>query len=349
MERHPIPSNAPAAEPQILLSPKPFRKSRHFGAFLICCALFVAGFALTALWRNTDGNLWGREDGTTLPQEENTLPPITPPTEPSAPEEIVIPDGATPIVTYDLSHLGQGIGYLNNETFYKPNINELLKTDVTSALTQEPLVLVLHTHTSEGYLSDTATYLEGDLGEITYTREEERNMLAVGRAFISALNKNGITAIHCTVMHDESGLAGSYGRAAESIRFFREHYPSIRYVVDLHRDAILTSEGEYVRAATEIEGKSVAQILPVVGSNAGGWEHDAWEGNLALALQMRQALNQNNIALCRPVMIKSATYNQEMAPFAILLEIGTGANSIDEALAAATLAGEAFAKVILSH
>ena len=349
MERHPIPSNAPAAEPQILLSPKPFRKSRHFGAFLICCALFVAGFALTALWRNTDGNLWGREDGTTLPQEENTLPPITPPTEPSAPEEIVIPDGATPIVTYDLSHLGQGIGYLNNETFYKPNINELLKTDVTSALIQEPLVLVLHTHTSEGYLSDTATYLEGDLGEITYTREEERNMLAVGRAFISALNKNGITAIHCTVMHDESGLAGSYGRAAESIRFFREHYPSIRYVVDLHRDAILTSEGEYVRAATEIEGKSVAQILPVVGSNAGGWEHDAWEGNLALALQMRQALNQNNIALCRPVMIKSATYNQEMAPFAILLEIGTGANSIDEALAAATLAGEAFAKVILSH
>ena len=349
MERHPIPSNAPAAEPQILLSPKPFRKSRHFGAFLICCALFVAGFALTALWRNTDGNLWGREDGTTLPQEENTLPPITPPAEPSDPEEIVIPDGATPIVTYDLSHLGQGIGYLNNETFYKPNINELLKTDVTSALTQEPLVLVLHTHTSEGYLSDTATYLEGDLGEITYTREEERNMLAVGRAFISALNKNGITAIHCTVMHDESGLAGSYGRAAESIRFFREHYPSIRYVVDLHRDAILTSEGEYVRAATEIEGKSVAQILPVVGSNAGGWEHDAWEGNLALALQMRQVLNQNNIALCRPVMIKSATYNQEMAPFAILLEIGTGANSIDEALAAATLAGEAFAKVILSH
>ena len=349
MERHPIPSNAPAAEPQILLSPKPFRKSRHFGAFLICCALFVAGFALTALWRNTDGNLWGREDGTTLPQEENTLPPITPPTEPSAPEEIVIPDGATPIVTYDLSHLGQGIGYLNNETFYKPNINELLKTDVTSALTQEPLVLVLHTHTSEGYLSDTATYLEGDLGEITYTREEERNMLAVGRAFISALNKNGITAIHCTVMHDESGLAGSYGRAAESIRFFREHYPSIRYVVDLHRDAILTSEGEYVRAATEIEGKSVAQILPVVGSNAGGWENDAWEGNLALALQMRQVLNQNNTALCRPVMIKSATYNQEMAPFAILLEIGTGANSIDEALAAATLAGEAFAKVILFH
>ena len=174
-------------------------------------------------------------------------------------------------------------------------------------------------------------------------------MLAVGKAFVSALNKNGITAIHCTVMHDESGLAGSYGRAAQSIRFFLEHYPSIRYVVDLHRDAILTAEGGYVRTATKIDGKDIAQILPVVGSNAGGGTHDAWEGNLALALQLRQEINQNESALCRPVMIKKGTYNQEMAPFAILLEIGTGANSIEEALAAATLAGEAFAKVISAY
>ena len=48
-------------------------------------------------------------------------------------------------------------------------------------------------------------------------------------------------------------------------------------------------------------------------------------------------------------MIKRSTYNQEMAPYAILLEIGTGANSISEAIAAATLAGEAFAKVILHY
>ena len=348
MERHPIPSNAPTAESHIFLSPKPFRKSRHFGAFLICCALFVAGFAITGLLRDADGSFFDQSDETTLSQEDD-LPPTVTPNVPTVPEQIVIPEGATPIVTYDLSHLGRGIGYLNNQTFYHPNISELLKVDVSTSPTQEPLVLVLHTHTSEGYLSQNATYLEGDLGENTYTREDSRNMLAVGKAFVLGLNKKGITAIHCTVMHDESGLAGSYERAAESIRFFREHYPSIRYVVDLHRDAILTAEGEYVRAVGEIDGESIAQILPVVGSDANGWEHENWEGNLALALQLRQTLNQNDKALCRPVMLKSATYNQEMAPYAILLEIGTGANSIDEAIAAATLAGEAFAALILSH
>ena len=265
MERHPIPTNAPAAEPQIRLSPKPFRKSRHFGAFLICCALFVAGFALTALWQNGDGSFLGKpEAGTSVPQEENKLPPISHPTEPAPPDQILIPDGAIPIVTYDLSHLGQGIGYLNNETAYKPNVNALLKIEVAAKPTQEPLVLVLHTHTSEGYLGETATYLEGDLGNLTYTKEEERSVLAVGKAFIAALNKNGITAIHCTVMHDESGLSGSYERAAASVEFFLTHYPSIRYVVDLHRDAILTAEGEYVRAATEIDGKRVGGRSPVM-------------------------------------------------------------------------------------
>ena len=349
MERHPIPTLSPAAEPQIRLSPKPFRKSRHFGAFLICCALFVAGFALTALWQNANGSFLPNGEDIAISTPNDAPPLATLPSGPPTREEIVIPEGATPIVSYDLAHIGQGIGLLNNETFYKPNVNELLERDVTSAATQEPLVLVLHTHTSEGYLSHTAPYLEGDLGKITYTKNEEQNMLAIGKAFIAALHKNGITAIHCTVMHDASGLAGSYERAAQSIQFFREHYPSIRYVVDLHRDAILTTEGEYVRAVTEIDGQNVAQILPVIGSNAGGWAHDGWEGNLALALQMRQALNQNDTSLCRPVMLRNNTYNQEMAPFAILLEIGTGANSIDEAVAAATLAGEAFARVILSH
>ena len=348
MERHPILARTPTTESHIPLFPKPFCKSRHFGAFLICCALFVAGFALTALWHNADGSLLQKPEETSI-LEENNLPNLPVPTPPLQNGEIVIPEGATPIVTYDLSYVDRGIGYLNNETSYKPNVSELLKTDVSVSFVKEPLVLVLHTHTSEGYLSNNAAYIQGDLGEMTYAQEEDRNMLTIGKAFISGLNKKGITAIHCTVMHDASGLAGSYERAAESIRFFREHYPSIQYVVDLHRDAILTANGEYIRAVTEIDGESVAQILPVVGSNAGGWEHEDWEGNLSLALQLRQILNQNDHALCRPVMLKSATYNQEMAPYAILLEIGTGANSIDEAIAAATLAGEAFAKVILGY
>ena len=110
MERHPIPSLSPAAEPQIRLSPKPFRKSRHFGAFLICCALFVAGFALTALWKNANGSFLQKEENTTFPTPNTELFTTEVSIQPPAPEEIVIPEGATPVISYDLSHIGQGIG-----------------------------------------------------------------------------------------------------------------------------------------------------------------------------------------------------------------------------------------------
>lgn len=349
MERYLIPTQAPSKAEHISVFPKPFRRVRHFGAFLICCALFVAGFSVTALWREAEGNFVQKEEET-QPTESTTPPPSqevqpTPPTT----EAVLMPEGATAIVTLDLSHPLRADHYINNQTHLVPNVSALFEFDVSCAATSEPLVLVLHTHTSEGYLAAASNYIEGDLGEVTYTREEGRNVLAAGRAFVEALKKNGITAIHCTVMHDDPTLSGSYERAAESIRFYREQYPSIRYVVDIHRDAVLSAEGEYIRAATEVAGESVAQILPVLGSNAGGWVHDNWEGNLALALQLRQLLNQNGNGICRPPILKRATYNQEMAPFSILLEIGTGANSIDEILVAATLAGEAFAKVILPH
>ena len=208
MERHPILSQAPAEAAHIPLYPKPFRKSRHFGAFLICCALFVAGFALTALWRNTDGNLWGKKDPNQTPPE-NTVEEDPHLEEEESPEEKPIPEGATRIVSRDLSYIEKGMEYLNNQTAYHPNIPELLQRDIQGKHTQEPLVLVLHTHTSEGYLSENCTYFDGDVGEQTYTQEEARNMLAIGKAFVAALNKNGITASHCTVMHDAAGLAGS--------------------------------------------------------------------------------------------------------------------------------------------
>ncbi len=348
MQHHPIPVQHPTTEPAIPITPQPYRRSRYFGAFLICCALFLAGFAVTAVWRESGKDLWGKGE-TQSPTDQTEPPTISNPTEPPKIEQAPIPAGATPIILQDLSYVERGIDYLNNETFYHPDVTALLQKDVSTVCGKEPVVLILHTHTSEGYLQSDASYLEGDLGKATYTKDSERSVVAVGRAFAEALGKKGITAIHCTVMHDESGLSGSYARAAESIQFYLQQYPSIRYVVDIHRDAVLTAEGEYVKAATEVDGKRVAQILPVVGSDGGGEANKAWQSNLAFALQLRQMLNANERALCRPVMLRNATYNQEMAPAALLLEIGTGANSIEEAIAAATLAGEAMAQLIKGY
>lgn len=342
MGLHPIAVHGGATDaPHVTLSPHPYRRSRYIGLLLIFCAVFVAGFAVTEIWRAQDQSL--QEEGipgeSTL-QNDALLPPV------AEPPSLGIPDGATPIVTRDLSATELGAFYINNATAYSPSLEALMETDVSSSITEAPLVLILHTHTSEGYANEEAEFFEGDVGELTYTRQEDQNVLAVGKALAETLKEKGITALHCTVMHDQPSLGGSYERAAESIRFFLEQYPSIRYVIDLHRDAVMTEAGEYVRAVAETSEGAVAQVMPVVGSDGGGTPCENWEGNLALALQLRAALNAEGTPVCRPIYLRNSTYNQELAPFSLLLEIGTGGNCIEEAERAAVLVGEELAKLI---
>lgn len=345
MGMHPIAvQNGATNTPRVALSPHPYRRSRYIGLLLIFCAVFVAGFAVTEIWRAQDRTLQGGDVvGESTVQNDALLPPMT------EPPSFHIPDGATPIVVRDLSATEFGPFYINNATAYQPSLEALMERDVSSSITEAPLVLILHTHTSEGYVSNVTEYFEGDVGDVTYTKQEERNVLAVGKVLTKTLKEKGITALHCTVMHDQPSLGGSYKRAAESIRFFLEQYPSIRYVIDLHRDAVMTEKGEYVRAVAETSDGTVAQVMPVVGSDSGGTLCENWEGNLALALQLRSALNAEGASVCRPIYLRNSTYNQELAPFSLLLEIGTGGNCIEEAERAAVLVGEALAKLIYPY
>ena len=68
----------------------------------------------------------------------------------------------------------------------------------------------------------------------------------------------------------------------------------------------------------------------VVGSSYGGEDCPNWEGNLALALKLRESLNAKCDDLCRPPYLKSSTYNQELAPYSLLIEAGASGNSLEE-------------------
>ena len=259
-----------------------------------------------------------------------------------------IPEGAVSIVSKDLSYTELGESYFHNETPYTPVFSELLERDLLSLREgKEPQVLILHTHTSESYLEEGKSFLEGAPGDVTYSRDEGQNILAVGKVLAETLNEKGITAIHCTVMHDVPSLGGSYERSAETVSRYLKQYPTIQYVIDLHRDAVMTSSGEYIR--TQSSDPSVAQVMAVVGSNCNGTRHELWEENLSLALQLREALNQKLPNVCRPVSLRNASYNQELAPRFLLLEIGSGANTVKEAQNAARLVGETLADLLYAR
>lgn len=319
-----------------------YGKYRVFAAFLLCGALVIAAFAVSAIYLNTPAGDALRERfnatfaGKPVEKNESTQP------QDAEPEVLAgLPEGAKEIRTVDLSTQGSIV----NETPYLPVASEFVPVGVTGS---DALVLILHTHSTEAYLPETYDFLPGEVSDVTFSEDPARNVLAVGETLAAVLNEKGIPTIHCTVAHTGNGLkySGAYARSAESIRQALEEYPGIRYVIDLHRDAVLTGDGAYVRSAGNADGERVAQVMAVVGTDCAGTEHPGWRENLSLALALTEKLEKKGTALSRPVTLKNSSYNQELSRYGLLLEIGTGADTVEEANRAARLVGEALAELI---
>ena len=255
-----------------------------------------------------------------------------------------VPEGEVAIIPMDLSLSSNGSAYIYNSTGYSPDLGALLAADFTTANkpsyisnTHAPLVLIVHTHGTEAYSDDGAISYLDDGREIARSENTAENVVSVGAVMAEILNKNGIPTLHCTIMHDRIQYKDSYARAEETIKQYLAKYPSIKLVIDLHRDAVVKSTGELVRPVTEVNSEPVAQVMCVVGSDWGGEACPAWQNNLSLALKLRDSLNSKYGNLCRPTYLRASTYNQELAPFSLLLEIGASGNSLVEAKRAAAL------------
>lgn len=346
MERLPMKKGNEVSHEKIRFLRTFYGKYRVIAAFIICAAILTAAFAFGCIvygrgFRGDDaqapgsiatGETQASDVTSDTKKEEAVEPPTTSP-------------DAVPIVEMDLSCLSRGEHYLLNETDYLPDFQALAERELDLLGGEphgtEPLVLILHTHTQESYLDGDPSLIEGSISDRTYSTDREQNVLAVGRALYEVLTEKGIPTLHCTVDHTRDGmLQGSYGRAAESIAAYKKQYPSLRLVIDLHRDAVLTENGEYIKSSVPGD-EAAAQIMPVVGSDRNGTTYSQWEDNLALALRLRAILNLETEGICRPVYLRSASYNQELMPYSLLIEIGTGGNSVEEAKRTARLLGDA--------
>ena len=293
---------------------------------------------------NTDKDIGGEIDNNSTPLTKDKLYSF---------DYTLVPKGDTAIVPMDLSLSSYGAQYINNSTGYDPDTVKLLAADLKDTVDLEylsssgnPIVLILHTHATEGYSLDGAISYYDDGGEYARSSDINNNVVAVGKVLADELNKRGISTLHSTVLHDEKQYKDSYARSEETIRHYLEKYPTIRLVIDLHRDAIVRSGGELVRPVAIADGEAAAQIMCVVGSDFGGQACENWERNLSLALKLREALNSKNEGICRPPYLRSSTYNQELTPYSLLLEMGASGNSLEEAKRSAVLVSEALTKII---
>ncbi len=185
----------------------------------------------------------------------------------------------------------------------------------------QPTVLILHTHTTEGYLD---TYDR----ENYRTRQESGNMIAIGEEVARVLALGGVTAIHDKTVHDDPDYNGAYSASRETIAHYLQEYPTIRMVLDLHRDAV-SGEKPLVTAAT-VDGQKSAQIAMVLGANWAGWEE-----NFSLGLKLMALLEREHPGITRPISLRSKYYNLDLCPGSLLIEMGATGNTKEEALIAA--------------
>ena len=208
----------------------------------------------------------------------------------------------------------------------------------------EPQVLIMHTHATESYEPYERDFYDSSFN--SRTTDPNMNMAAVGDAIAEQLEAAGIAVLHDTTMHDYPSYNDSYDRSRETVQKILEENPSIKIVLDIHRDAIERESGERIAPVAEIDGKNAAQVMIISGCDDGSMGMPNYLKNFRFASLLQQQLESDYQGLTRPILFDYRKYNQDLTTGSILIEVGGHANSVDQAVYSGELIGKSLAKAL---
>ena len=266
--------------------------------------------------------------------------------EPAA-ETFIIPDEKGDGGKVSEQQLTSGSTFVNGIAIRNRSDNQSLSLETEAIIppnliienTSEPQVLIIHTHTTETYMPYYAGYYND--GDSPRSTDESLNVCTVGKAITAQLQAAGIGVIHDTTVHDYPRYTGAYTRSAETVAKNLEKYPSIKVILDVHRDGIMSDETTKVKPTAVINGKKAAQMMLVMGVvDSEDIPHPKWRENLHFAMALQSRLHTAYPGIIRPISCVSSRYNQQMSPAYILIEMGSEANTLGEAVYSGQLLGK---------
>ena len=221
--------------------------------------------------------------------------------------------------------------FVRNNTSYQIDAQKLINEALTFKIDDgAPQVLIVHAHASEAFTpTDKNYYVPTDPDR---TEDINFNVVRVGEEIAKILNEKGIQTLHDKTIHDFPSYNGSYQNCLATVNRYLAEYPSIKVVLDIHRDAMVRADGTKLKVTTTIEGKKTAQVMIVSGSDNSGLHHPNWRENLKLALRLQAKMNELYPTLARPISLVKERYNMHSTNGALLLEVGSNGNTLEEAL-----------------
>jgi len=234
---------------------------------------------------------------------------------------------------------------INNATKFEIDEKALMEEKQSyNIIPDEPCVLIVHTHGSESYTPSKA--YDYELSENYRTQDTKYNMIRIGEEMAKRLESSGIGVIHDKTINDYPSYNDSYNKTEKVILKNLEKYPSIRFVFDIHRDAVGDSE-KMIKFTTKVNDEKAAQVMIVCGTDQ-NLENPEWRKNLSLALKIQNYFEKEYPTFLRPLNLRKERFNMHLTTGSLLFEVGTNSNTLDEALAGARCFADGLAKVIKS-
>lgn len=219
-----------------------------------------------------------------------------------------------------------GTSFINNTDY---NITSLLYAGYTKPKINKdaPYILIYHTHTSEEYYGGGT-------------------VVDVGNAMAKEFEALGYKTIHITDVYDKEQFSGAYSRSINGVTSALQKYPEIKLVFDVHRDSITAADGTQYRPVTTIDGQECAQVMLVCGTDSKGLTHPNWRENFKFGLDVSRTMYKEYGALSRPVNLRRDRFNTHVTNYTLLLEVGSDANTLEEATRAAVYTARSIVKTI---
>lgn len=176
------------------------------------------------------------------------------------------------------------------------------------AIKQPAKVAIYHTHSDESYVPTDGTYsIPGNGG-----------IYKVGSIFTKKLKDLKYNVLHSFKTHDPHD-ANAYERSRRTAVQLLKQRPDA--LIDVHRDAVPPD----VYRST-LKGKDITKVKLVVGRR-----NPTMKNNLEFAKILKAAMDKTNPGLFEGIFLAKGSYNQELSPRAILVEVGAHTNSRFEA------------------
>ncbi len=234
--------------------------------------------------------------------------------------------------------------FISNATKINLDVEKLYKSKMTTGFkkTDEPQILIIHTHTTESY-GDGKNYYEKN--QSTRSHDQNVNIVKVGEEMAKEFENQGINVLHSKEVFDYPEFPGSYDRSIVTIKDYLKKYPSIKAVIDVHRDSMTASDNSKYRPVTTINGEKMAQVMIVSGTNE-MLKNDNYKENLSFTLKIQKKMQDKFPTLARPLNLRPQRFNSHATKGSFLLEVGSDTNTLDEAIKAAKLSAVCIAEVI---